>query len=99
MQWRSMRGRVLPSFIRYNLPRRSCEKSIAKLKLSYFDSLNGGLVVNRRDHFRFMAQNRHPGLAAECTFLAIKQTSSGRRPRSPFDPLRTLGRRCEVYGL
>jgi hypothetical protein len=46
-----------------------------------------------------MAQNGHPGLAAECPFLAIKQTSSGRRPRSPFDPLRTLGRRCEVYGL
>jgi hypothetical protein len=48
---------VLPLFTRYNLRRRSREKSIAKLKLYCFDSFNGGLVVDRWDHFRSCAAN------------------------------------------
>jgi len=33
-----------------------------------------------------MARNGHRIRHRQCPFLAIKQTSSGRRPRSPFDP-------------
>jgi hypothetical protein len=91
MHCRFGRGRVLPSFARYNPQRRSCEKSIAKLTLSCLGSLNGGFVVSRRP-FPFLALFRHAVLGRGGPSSGVKQTSQLRPPTSAFDPHRKLAR-------